>query len=179
MCRRALLVGDVRPGSLYALTDRFNPTLLIDELDLDDSSRSADTLRLLRTGTVKGASAVRNGQLFSTYGLKIIASRCRGSQGHTSAESMRHCSDVTSRNETLPVDDIAMRQIAQQFQSEMLMFRFANYSSVKSFRVPSSALEDFTPRMKQVALALVAPILGHTESGVNRSVGTAGTRPCG
>jgi hypothetical protein len=163
MCRRALLVGDVRPGSLYALTDRFNPTLLIDELDLDGSSRSADTLRLLRTGTVKGAPAVRNGQLFSTYGLKIIASR----EVPRDTALLSRCVIVPmlpSGNETLPVDDIAMRQIAQQFQSEMLMFRFANYSSVKSFRAPSSALEDFTPRMKQVALALVAPILGHTES---------------
>jgi hypothetical protein len=81
-----------------------------------------------------------------------------------STESCVVVSMLPSENETLPVNDIAIRQIARRFQSEMLMFRFANYSSVKSFRVPSSALEDFTPRMKQVALALVAPILGHTES---------------
>src|SRR6202040_393832 len=54
MCRRALLVSDVRAGSLYTLTDSYNPTLLIDELDLADSSRSADILRLLRAGTVAG-----------------------------------------------------------------------------------------------------------------------------
>jgi len=54
--------------------------------------------------------------------------------------------------------------MAQQFQPEMLMFRFANYSSVKSFRLPSNALENFTPRIKQVALALVALIQGHTQN---------------
>jgi len=163
MCRRALLVGDVRAGSLYTLTDSYNPTLLIDELDLNDSSRSADILRLLRAGTVAGVPAVRNGRLFSTYGLKIIASR----EVPRDAALLSRCvivSMLPAGNETQPLDDVAMRQIAQQFQPEMLMFRFANYSSVKSFRLASSVLEDFTRRMKQVALALLAPIQGHAES---------------
>jgi hypothetical protein len=163
LCRRALLVGDVRSGSLYALTDRFNPTLLIDELDLDDSSRSADVLRLLRTGSTAQIPAVRNGQLFSTYGLKIIASR----EVPRDAPLLSRCvvvSMLPSANETRPLDDVAMRQIVQKFQPEMLMFRFVNHSRVKSFRLPSSALHDLTPRMKQVALAVVAPIQGDAES---------------
>lgn len=44
------------------------------------------------------------------------------------------------------------------------MFRFTHYLAVKSFRLPSGTLQDFTPRMKQVALALVAPIQDDTES---------------
>ena len=71
---------------------------------------------------------------------------------------------LPSGNETQPLDDVAMRQIADRFQPELLMLRFANYSTVKSFRLPSCALQDFTPRMKQVALALVAPIQGHREN---------------
>jgi hypothetical protein len=163
LCRRALLVGDVRAGSLYTLTDSYNPTLLIDELDLDDSSRSADILRLLRTGTVAGVPAVRNGKLFSTYGLKIVASR----EVPRDAPLLSRCvivSMLPSGNETQPLDDVAMRQITDRFQPELLMLRFANYSTVKSFRLPSCALQDFTPRMKQVALALVAPIQGHREN---------------
>jgi hypothetical protein len=162
MCRRALLVGDVRAGSLYTLTDSYNPTLLIDELDLDDRN-SVDTLRLLRTGTVAGVPAVRNGKLFSTYGLKIVASR----DVPRDAALLSRCvivSMLPTGKETLPLDDIAMREIEQQFQPEMLMFRFMNHSRVKSFRLPSNAQQDFTPRMKQVALALVAPIQDDTES---------------
>ena len=162
MCRRALLVGDVRAGSFYTLTDSYNPTLLVDELDLDDRT-SADILRLLRTGTVAGVPAVRNGKLFSTYGLKIIASR----DVPRDAALLSRCvivSMLPSRKETQTLDDIAMRQIAQQFQPELLMFRFTNYSSVKNFRLPSSALQDFTSRLKQVALALVASIRGDADS---------------
>jgi hypothetical protein len=162
MCRRALLIGDVRPGSLYRLTDSYNPTLLVDELDLDDRT-SIDTLRLLRTGTVAGVPAVRNGKLFSTYGLKIVASR----DVPRDAALLSRCvivSMLPTGNETQPLDDVAMHQIAQQFQQEMLMFRFTNCSKVKSFRLPSSALHDLTPRMKQIALAVVAPIQGDAES---------------
>jgi hypothetical protein len=163
MCRRAMLVGDVRAGSLYKLTDSHNPTLLIDELDLDDSSRSAEIIRLLRSGTVAGVPAVRNGKLFSTYGLKIVASR----EVPRDAALISRCvivSMLPTANETRLLDDVAMRDIAQQFQPELLMYRFANYSRVKSFRLTSSALPDLTPRMKQVARALVAPIHGHAES---------------
>jgi len=162
MCRRALLVGDLRAGSLYRLTNSYNPTLLIDELDLGDRN-SADTLRLLRIGTVAGVPAVRDGKLFSTYGLKIVASR----DVPRDAALLSRCAIVSmlpSGKETEPLDDIAMRQIAHRFQPELLMFRFTNYSKVKSFRIPPSALQGFTPRMKQVTRALVAPIQGHTES---------------
>ena len=162
MCRRALLVGDVRAGSLYTLTDSYNPTLLVDELDLNDRT-SADILRLLRTGTVAGVPAVRNGKLFSTYGLKIIASR----DVPRDAALLSRCvivSMLPSRKETQPLDDIAMCQIEHRFQPELLMFRFTNYSSAKSFQLPSGMLQDITPRMKQVALALVAPIQDDTES---------------
>ena len=110
-----------------------------------------------------GVPAVRNGKLFSTYGLKIIASR----DVPRDAALLSRCvivSMLPTGNETQPLDDVAMHQIAQQFQPEMLMFRLTNYSRVKSFRLPSSALYDFTPRMKQVALALVASVRGDTES---------------
>jgi len=145
------------------LTDRFNPTLLIDELDLDNSSRSADVLRLLRSGSAAGVPAGRNGKLFATYGMKIIASR----EVPRDAPLLSRCvvvSMLPSGNETQPFDDVAIRQIAERFQPELLMFRFTNYSTVKSFRLPSGTLQDFTPRMKQVALALVAPIQDDTES---------------
>jgi len=162
MCRRALVVGDVRAGSLYSLTDSYSPTLLVDEMDLDDRN-SADMLRLLRTGTVAGFPAVRNGKLFSTYGLKIVASR----DVPRDAALLSRCvivSMLPAGNGTRPLDEVAMRQVAQKFQPEMLMFRFANHSRVKNFRLPLSAQKDFAPRMKQVALALVAPIQGHPES---------------
>ena len=42
LCRRGLIVGDIRSGSLYKLIDDWNPTLIIDELDLGNSGESAD-----------------------------------------------------------------------------------------------------------------------------------------
>jgi hypothetical protein len=71
---------------------------------------------------------------------------------------------LPSGNETQPLDNVAMRQIAHRFQPELLTFRFTNYSRVKSFRLPPGTLQDLTPRMRQVALALVAPVQDDTES---------------
>ena len=69
MCRRALLVGDVRAGSCYTLTDSYNPTLLVDELDLDDRTAPMSS-GCCATGTVAGFQRFATGRLFSTYGLK-------------------------------------------------------------------------------------------------------------
>jgi hypothetical protein len=163
VCRRALLVGDVRPGSLYTLTDSYNPTLMIDELDLDDSSRSADILRLLRTGTTAGIPAVRNGIPYSIYGVKAVASR------QVPRDAAMLSRDVVirmlpTRKETAVLDDVAMRRIVQKFQSELLMYRFTSYSRVKKFRLASKTLQDCIPRTRQIGHALAAPIQGHSEN---------------
>ena len=163
VCRRALLVGDIRPGSLYTLTDSYNPTLLIDELDLDDSSRSADILRLLRTGTAAGVPAVRNGTPFSTYGVKAVASR----QVPRDAALLSRgfiIRMLPTRKETAPLDDHAMCKISQRLQPELLEFRFTSYSKVKKFRLAPRALQDCTPRTRQIGLALAAPLQGHLEN---------------
>ena len=75
ICRRGLLVGDVRAGSVYQLLDAWKPTLLVDELELESSGTNAELLRLLRSGSVPGTPTVRNGKRFSTYGIKIFSSR--------------------------------------------------------------------------------------------------------
>ena len=163
ICRRALLVGDVRAGSLYTLTDTYNPTLLIDELDLDDTSRSTDILRLLRTGTVPGVPAFRNGRPYSTYGVKAVASRQVPRDAALLSKSVV-IPMLPTKKETSPLDDIAMRRIAQKFQPELLMFRFKNYSKVKCFRLAPGTLQDCTARTRQVAGALVAPIRRRSET---------------
>jgi hypothetical protein len=54
LCRRAFLVGDLTPASLYQLPGLLSPTLLIDENDLGDSLTSDAIRRLLRVGNTPG-----------------------------------------------------------------------------------------------------------------------------
>jgi len=62
LCRRAFLVGDLTPASLYQLPNLLSPTLLIDENDLGDSSRSASIRHLLRIGNTPNMPVIRNGR---------------------------------------------------------------------------------------------------------------------
>jgi hypothetical protein len=159
LCRRGLIVGDVRGGSVYKIVDAWNPTLIIDELELERSAASLEMLRLLRTGSVPGVSAVRNGRYFSTYCMKVIASRQPLGDAALMSRGLV-ISMMPTEAETLPLDEVAMQNLEREFQPKLCMFRLKNYRAVKNFQVPSSDLQGLSPRMKQIARALVAPFLG-------------------
>jgi hypothetical protein len=162
LCRRGLLAGDLRSGSVYKLVDAWDPTLIIDELELGNTAASAELLRLLRTGSVPGVPTFRNGQRFSTYGLKIIASRHPLGDAAFSSRALV-VSLLPTEEDTMPLDDVAMQQVENEIQPKLCMYRLKNYSAVKNFRVPPNALQGLSGRMKQIARALFAPLLGDEE----------------
>jgi hypothetical protein len=155
--RRGLVVGDLRAGSVYKLVDTWNPTVMIDELESANSGAYSDLLRMLRTGSTNSVAVVRNGRAFSPYGFKVIASR----QAPADAALMSRAvviNTLPTEEDTLPLDEETADRIASEFQSKLLMFRFETYSAVKNFEVPSSATQGMTPRTKQLARALLAPL---------------------
>jgi hypothetical protein len=163
LCRRGLIAGDLRSGSVYKLTDTWDPTLIIDEFELGSSGANAELRRLLRTGSVPGVPTFRNGQRFSTYCLKIIASR--QPLGDTALSSRGLIvSLLPTDDDVLPLDEAAMQQIANEYQPKLLMFRLKNYRVVKNFCMSSNPLQGMSARMKQIARALTAPLLGDPES---------------
>jgi hypothetical protein len=157
LCRRSLLVGDLRAGSLYQLTDASNSTLLIDELEIDETKQSTDILRILRTGTVPGTPTVRNGRLFSTFGFKVISSRSLPPDAALSSRVIAVPLLQTDREMPL-LTDKEMQSIQQQFQPELLMFRFSKHSQMQGFKLDASQLCQLSPRMKQIARAICAPL---------------------
>ena len=110
LCRRGLIVGDIRSGSLYKLIDDWNPTLIIDELDLGNSGESAELLRILRTGSVPGVPTVRNGIRFSTYGPKVISSRQPFGDAALASRGLV-ISMLPMQSETQPLDEAAMQEL--------------------------------------------------------------------
>jgi hypothetical protein len=58
------------------------------------------------------------------------------------------------------LDDRAEHQIVEEFQPRLLGFRFENLSRVKNCQFSQTELHDLTPRMKQLAFALLAPLHG-------------------
>lgn len=158
-CRRGLIAGDLRSGSLYRLMDAWGPTLIVDEFEPGRSGASAELLRMLRTGSVPGVPAFRNGQGFSTYGLKIIASRQPLDDAALTSRGVV-VNLLPAEDPMRPLGEESRQQIATEYQAKLLTFRSQNYVAVKNFYMLSDNLQGVSARTKQIARALTAPLLG-------------------
>jgi hypothetical protein len=158
-CRRALIAADVRGGSLYKLVDTWNPTLLIDEFEPGNSGSNAELFRMLRAGSVPGVPTVRNGVQFSTYSLKVIASRQPLADAALASRGIV-VPMLPTEIETEVLDETTMQEIEKNFQPRLCALRLNNYARVKSQYVSSAELQSLSPRIKQIARALLAPLLG-------------------
>jgi len=162
VCRRALLIGDVRSASVYNFSSVLFPTLLLDEFEADNSRMGTELRRLLRIGNTRGVFAARQGKLFSTFGSKALSSRQVSPDAALSSRAIVIGLLPTQEN-LLPLDEVAKELIAGEFQRKLLMFRLRNHSSVKKFRLPFENLKDLTPRIRDLAQGLAAPLLGDAE----------------
>lgn len=159
VCRRALLIGDVRAASLYKLSTTLCPTLLLDELEADSSCSGAEVRRLLRIGNTPGVAAARNGQLFSTFCSKVISSRLPPFDVALASRAIVIRLLPTQRD-LFPLDETNMEKIAREFQPKLLMFRLRNCVSVKKSLVSFEKLRGLTPRIRDLAQGMAAPLLG-------------------
>ncbi len=159
VCRRALLIGDVRAASLYKLSSVLSPTLLLDELEPDNSRMGAEVRRLLRIGNTPGVPAARNGRLFQTFSSKVISSRQPPLDVALASRAIV-IRLLPTQKDLLPLDESNMEQIARAFQPKLLMFRLQNYASVKKSQVPFERLKGLTPRIRELVQGMAAPRLG-------------------
>ncbi len=162
-CRRGLLAGDLRGASLYKLTDTWHPTLIIDEMETGLSRADEELKRLLRTGSMPGIPAMRNGQPFATYGFKIVSSRQPPNDAALLSRGLI-LSMLPAEEEVMPLNDFAVHRIAKEFQAKLLVFRLTNHAAVKNFSLPRDAFPGPSRRIKQIAHALSAPLLGDPKS---------------
>ena len=159
LCRRSVLVGDIRPAALYQLLHNSDITLLVDELELDGSHSSLETARLLRTGNTRGLDTVRNGKRFSTFCFKVLTSRLPPGDGALASRSLFVSMSPTTKGRE-GLDEEMRCSIVREFQPRLLGFRFENFLQVKRCEFPQEQLLELTPRMKQSALSLLRPLQG-------------------
>jgi hypothetical protein len=158
LCRRAVLVGDVSPAFLYSLPSRIRPTLLIDEFDGSSGSTTRHIERLLRNGSTRGVRVGRAKQLYDVFGPKVIASSLPPCESGLASRAIV-ISMVPSERVLQKLDPEAMERLASEFQPRLLMFRLRHQSS--SF--PQLDAANLTPRIRDMARALAAPLAGAPE----------------
>jgi len=157
LCRRAVMASDVSPAALYSVPSAITPTLLIDEFEAGGRAGDRDRLRLLRSGSTCDGHVIRGSNVYDTFCAKVVCSRQEPSDAALASRAIFIPMLPTHR--ILPELDSAV--LADRFQPRLLNYRMKYYSQVKISNRPQVA--EFTPRMRDLALALAAPVLGNPQ----------------
>ncbi len=158
ICRRALPVSDVSGAFLYSLPSLIHPTLFLDEGTAEDRRRSRDIARILRAGSTRGGLVGRGRKMFDTFGPKVICSLELPDDAALTSRCIR-VGVLPFRKHLRILDQPAIRELQEEFQPELLMFRLRHLDSVCA----NSDLLVADPRITDLLRALSLPLLGDRE----------------
>lgn len=149
---------------IFHTLDTFGGTLVLDEADLRFSDKTADLVKILNNGTVRGLPVLRtlqnrqkefNPAAFNVFGPKIIA--MRGTFHDRALESRFLTEEMGSRPlrtdipiqlpDSLKIDALALR-------NRLLHFRLTNLLAIKSN--PDRLVAGVDPRLNQTSLSLLS-----------------------
>lgn len=149
---------------IFHTLDALGGTLILDEADLRFSDKTADMVKILNNGTVKGLPVLRtlqnrhkefNPAAFAVFGPKIVA--MRASFGDQALESRFLSEQMGTRplRHDIPIQlPDSLRQEALALRNRLLHFRLTNLFSVRID--PTRAIAGIDPRLNQMALPLLA-----------------------
>ena len=127
---------------IFHTLDTFGGTLVLDEADLRFSDKTADLVKILNNGTVKGLPVLRtlqnrqkefNPAAFNVFGPKIIA--MRGSFGDQALESRFLSEEMGNRplRNDIPIQlPNSLKTEALYLRNQLLHFRLTNLFAIKS-----------------------------------------------
>jgi hypothetical protein len=156
LCRRALMASDISPAALYSVPDALMPTLLIDEFETGSRAVDRDRLRLLRSGSTPDGHVIRGSKVYGTFCAKVIVSRQEPSDVALASRAI-FIPMVPTRRVLPCLDTAVLQQIADRFQPQLLHYRLKSYGAAITRHRRQVA--EFTPRIRDLALAFAAPLL--------------------
>lgn len=151
---------------VFHTLDRFGGTLVLDEADLRFSGKTADLVKILNNGTVKGLPVLRtfqnrhkefNPAAFQVFGPKIVA--MRGRFRDLALESRFFTEEMGGRplRADIPIQlPQTLRAEALELRNRLLHFRIANLFAIQSR--PERLAPGLDPRFNQTALPLLSLI---------------------
>ena len=149
---------------IFHTLDTFGGTLVLDEGDLRFSDKTADLVKILNNGTVKGLPVLRTLQnrqkefspaAFAVFGPKIVA--MRGMFRDIALESRFLTEDMGIRplRSDVPIElRASLRAEALALRNRLLDFRFATLFRTQSN--PARLIAGIDPRLNQMALPLLS-----------------------
>lgn len=149
---------------IFHTLDSFGGTLILDEADLRFSDKTADLIKILNNGTVRGLPVLRtiqnrqkefNPAAFSVFGPKIVAMR---GPFHDRALESRFLTEGMGGRSLRPDIPIqlpdSLKTDALSLRNRLLHFRLTNLSAIKSN--PERLVAEVDPRLNQTALSLLS-----------------------
>jgi hypothetical protein len=149
---------------IFHTLDSFGGTLVLDEADLRFSDKSADIVKILNNGTVKGLPVLRSVQnrlkefnpaAFRVFGPKIVS--MRGSFRDRALESRFLTEEMGGRamRGDIPIQlPNSLKDEALALRNRLLHFRLTDLFTIASD--PERAIVGIEPRLNQTALSLLS-----------------------
>jgi len=161
---------------IFHVLHAFGGTLVLDEADLRFSDATADLVKILNNGTMKGLPVLRtmtnrhrelNPQAFRVFGPKIVAMRRSFRDEALESRFLTEHMDGCAMRPDIPVHlPDAMKREAQELRNRLLVWRFAARHEVRID--PARAIEALSPRGNQMALPLLSLV---DEPGLRHAIG--------
>ena len=146
VCRHSLVLAEITPGTFRSL-----PTQLVFTLLLDQQGLKPNIQRLLRASSYRGLHLAGNrGTIIDLYGPKVIF--CGSDAAvHNLGGGVIHISVTPTQLRTSALDEQVQNEIANKFQSRLLMYRLKNCGKMNGAQIGVST---FTSVMRQLAWTL-------------------------
>jgi hypothetical protein len=154
LCRRAVLASDISQAATYQAC-KFSPTLLIDEIDWA-ASRTSSFRQVLRSGINPASRALRVRHSGSSFGPKVLSSLEASSDLALNSRCIQLAMAETNKSGLVRPSHPTMAKIASELRQRLLKFRFCNYKSIRTARVPG--VEALRPRSQDIFCSLAAPL---------------------
>jgi hypothetical protein len=149
---------------IFHTLDTFGGTLILDEADLRFSDKTADLVKILNNGTVKGLPVLRtlqnrnkefNPAAFNVFGPKIIAMRGTFRDQALESRFLTEQMGVRPLRADIPIQlPDSLKEDALALRNRLLHFRLTNLFAIKS--EPARLIADIDPRLNQTALSLLS-----------------------
>ena len=149
---------------IFHTLDTFGGTLILDEADLRFSDKTADLVKILNNGTVKGLPVLRtlqnrnkefNPAAFNVFGPKIVAMRGAFKDQALESRFLTEEMGVRPLRGDVPIQlPSTLKTDALDLRNRLLHFRLTNLAAIKSD--PSRLVSGIDPRLNQTALSLLS-----------------------
>ena len=154
LCRRPLRLAGVKRGDLLRVPISLQPTLLLDEPDLQPAMQS-----ILQAGSHRGWYVPSGKGVRHLFGPKIICSRKLPLGTEFEANALR-VSLIPVSGQLPILDKKAEEKIADEFQSRFLGYLLRNFNRVQ---VPNFDVSGLTDPVQALACAFGAAVVGDEE----------------